>query len=173
MSRTAAPDDAVNTSISVELPRSPAFRARRPVILLVEDNPADADLIREALAGGAYDSELRAVCDGQTALDYLHHDGPFETAPEPDLVLLDLNLPGLDGRAVLAIVKHDPALRHIPVVVFSSSSAPDDVLCAYELQANCYVTKPVGLRQFMATLRAVERFWVEVVRLPPHPVPVA
>lgn len=147
--------------------------ARSPVILLVEDNPADADLIREALAGSAYDTELRDVRDGQSALDFLHHETPFEDAPTPDLILLDLNMPGLDGRAVLALVKHDPELRHIPVVILSGSSAPDDVRCAYELSANCYVTKPVGLRQFLATLRSIERFWVGAASLPPNTVPVA
>lgn len=176
MSFPAVRGDPVTTSRPAETAPLPIARrqgTRPPVILVVEDNPADADLIREALEGSAYDTELRDVRDGQAALDFLRHETPFEDAPTPDLILLDLNMPGLDGRAVLAIVKHDPELRHIPVVVFSGSSAPDDVLCAYELRANCYVTKPVGLRQFMAALRAIERFWVGVACLPSQQAPVA
>lgn len=135
-------------------------QSNRPVVLLVEDNPSDADLAREAFAGGRYECELHHVNDGQAALDFVRKQGEYATAPTPDLILLDLNLPGLDGRSVLATIKRDSALRRIPVVVFSSSSAPDDVYDAYELRANAFVTKPVGFRQYHNTIRAIERFWI-------------
>lgn len=135
-------------------------RSNRPVVLLVEDNPSDADLAREAFAGSRYQCELVHVTDGQAALDFLKKEGEYQAAPTPDLVLLDLNLPGLDGRAVLAMVKRDARLRNIPVVVFSSSSAPADVYDAYEMRANCYVTKPVSFRQYHNTIRSIERFWI-------------
>lgn len=140
--------------------------ARRPVILLVEDDPGDADLTREALVGGTYDSELHVVRDARSALAFLRRQGAFGDAPAPDLILLDLNLPGLDGGAVLETMKHDPVLRGIPVVVLSSSSAPGDVRHAYECFANCYVTKPVGLDPFRTTVRAIEHFWLGVAALP-------
>lgn len=142
--------------------------ARRAVILLVEDNPADADLAREALVDSALGSDLNVVSDGVEALAFLRREGPYREAPAPDLILLDLNMPRLDGRGVLVEVKQDPAFRDIPVVVLSSSGAPDDVATAYGLRANCYVIKPVGLTRFVATIRSIERFWVAVAMLPPR-----
>jgi CheY-like chemotaxis protein len=142
------------------------LRTRRPVILLVEDDAGDADLTREALAGGRYDSELHIVRDASAALAFMRREGQYGDAPVPDLILLDLNLPGLDGGAVLETMKHDPQLQWIPVVVLSSSSAPSDVHHAYARYANCYVTKPVGLEQFLTTVRAIEHFWIGVATLP-------
>lgn len=139
------------------------------VILLVEDNEADADLTREAFVGGMFHSELHVVRDGRSALAFLRQEGAYAGAPPADLVLLDLNLPGMDGRMVLDAVKSDPRLRHVPVIVLSSSAAPADIHAAYGAGANCYVTKPVGLREFLSTVRAVERFWIGIATLPPHP----
>lgn len=176
MSCTAARDETVTSWIPGAAPQRAAVatqRHHRPLILVIEDNPADADLIREVLADGPYDSELLTVSDGRSALEFLHREPSAVSGDEPDLILLDLNMPGLDGRAVLAMVKQDPALRHIPVVVFSSSAAPDDVLGAYRLHANCYVTKPVGLPQFMSTLRAIERFWIGTATVRPRLTTVA
>ena len=142
---------------------------RRAVVLLVEDDAADADLAREALAESSFATELHVVIDGAAALAFLRRAGAHADAPVPDLVLLDLNMPGLDGRAVLAEVKRDPALRDIPVVVLSSSASPRDVASAYALSANCYVTKPVGLTSYLATIRAIERFWLGVATSPRAP----
>ncbi len=147
--------------------RDPAApHRRRAVVLLVEDDDADADLAREALAESSLATELHVVIDGASALAFLRRSGAHADAPVPDLVLLDLNMPGLDGRAVLAEVKRDPALRDIPVVVLSSSASPRDVASAYALSANCYVTKPVGLTSYLATIRAIERFWLGVATTP-------
>lgn len=139
---------------------------RRAVVLLVEDDDADADLAREALAESPLATELHVVVDGASALAFLRRAGAHASAPAPDLVLLDLNMPGLDGRGVLAEMKRDPALRDIPVVVLSSSASPRDVAGAYALSANCYVTKPVGLTAYLATIRAIERFWLGVATPP-------
>jgi len=135
-------------------------------ILLVEDNPADAELTREALADSKLLSRLHVVRDGVEALAFLRGEGGHGGAPRPDLVLLDLNLPRKDGRAVLTEIKGDPVLRSIPVVVLTSSQAEQDVAKAYELNANCYVTKPVDLEQFLTIVRSIEQFWFTVVRLP-------
>jgi CheY-like chemotaxis protein len=141
-------------------------RARPIEILLVEDNPADARLAREALLEGKVRNRLHHVEDGDQALAVLRRQGEFVGTVRPDLVLLDLNLPGRDGREVLAEVKGDPDLRRIPVVVLTSSKAEEDVLRSYDLHANCYVTKPIDLDQFIKVVRQVERFWLEVVELP-------
>lgn len=135
-------------------------------ILLVEDNPADVRLIKEALTTSALWSKLSVVKDGLEALDYIKRIGQFAGVRRPDLVLLDLNLPKKDGREVLAEVKHDPDLAPIPVVVLTSSSAEEDVLKAYSLHANCYITKPVELGQFVNVVKSIEDFWLTVVRLP-------
>ncbi len=135
-------------------------------ILLVEDNPGDAELTREALAGSKLLSRLHVVRDGVEALSFLRQEGDYAQAPRPDLVLLDLNLPRKDGRAVLKEIKADPSLRLIPVVVLTSSQAEQDVARAYELNANCYVTKPVGLEQFLTIVQSIEQFWLTVVKLP-------
>ena len=137
-------------------------------ILLVEDNPGDVELTREALHDTKVHMHLSVVPDGVEAMAFLRREGAYADAPRPDLILLDLNLPRKDGRGVLADVKQDPALRHIPVVVLTSSQAEQDIVRAYELHANCYVTKPVDLDQFVTIVRSIEQFWFTVVKLPPH-----
>ena len=136
-------------------------------ILMVEDSPGDVRLTREALKGGKVLNQLHVVEDGVAALDFLYRRPPHQNAPRPDLILLDLNLPKMDGREVLSRIKSDDALKIIPVVVLTTSQAEEDVLRAYRLSANCYVTKPVDLNQFNRIVQAVEEFWLTVVRLPP------
>jgi len=136
-------------------------------ILMVEDDPGDVRLTREALKGSKLLHSLNVVEDGVAALDYLRRDPPYQEAVRPDLVLLDLNLPRKDGREVLAAMKQDPTLRAIPVVILTTSQAEEDVLRAYHLNANCYVTKPVDFDQFMRIVRTIEEFWLNVVTLPP------
>jgi len=146
-----------------------ATNISRPVeILLVEDNPGDVRLTREALREGKVRNNLHVASDGVEALRFLRREEPYTEAVRPDLVLLDLNLPRKDGREVLEEVKADPALRHIPVVVLTSSQAEQDVLRAYDLHANCYVTKPVDLDQFIHVVRSIEDFWFTIVKLPPE-----
>lgn len=141
----------------------------RPIeILVVEDNPGDVRLMREALKGCKILNELQVVGDGVAALDFLHRRSPYDNAVRPDLVLLDLNLPKLDGRQVLAAIKSDPVLKVIPVVVLTTSEAEEDILRAYHLAANCYVTKPVDLHQFNRIVQAIEDFWLTIVTLPPR-----
>ena len=136
-------------------------------ILLVEDNPGDVELTREALHDSKVHMRLSVVNDGVEALAFLRREREYAEAPRPDLILLDLNLPKKDGRGVLAEVKQDPALQHIPVVVLTSSEAEQDIVRAYELRANAYVTKPVDLDQFVKIVRSIEQFWFTVVKLPP------
>jgi len=136
-------------------------------ILLVEDNPGDVRLTREALREGKVRNNLNVVDDGVKALAFLRREGEYAEAPRPDLVLLDLNLPRMGGREVLEAIKANPELRSIPVVVLTSSQAEQDIARAYELQANCYVTKPVDLDQFIAVVKSIEDFWFTIVRLPP------
>jgi CheY-like chemotaxis protein len=136
-------------------------------ILMVEDDPGDVRLTREALKGSKLLHSLNVVEDGVAALDYLRRNAPYQDAVRPDLVLLDLNLPKKDGREVLAAMKQDDALRAIPVVILTTSQAEEDVLRAYNLNANCYVTKPVDFDQFMRIVRTIEEFWLNVVTLPP------
>ncbi|KAF0191251.1 MAG: response regulator receiver [Gammaproteobacteria bacterium] len=135
-------------------------------ILLVEDNPGDVRLTREAFRDAKVRNRLQVVCDGLEALDYLYRRRKFADARRPDLILLDLNLPGKDGREVLADIKQDPELRTIPVVVLTTSQAEEDILRSYNLHANCYITKPVDFDQFMKVVRAIENFWLTVVKLP-------
>ncbi|MEQ1503668.1 MAG: response regulator [Myxococcota bacterium] len=135
-------------------------------ILLVEDNPGDVRLTREALRDGKVRNHLHVVPDGVEAIAFLRREGPYAGAPRPDLVLLDLNLPKKSGREVLADIKSDPDLMRIPVVVLTTSKADEDVLRAYEFHANCYVTKPVDLEQFLKVIRSIEEFWLTIVRLP-------
>jgi len=137
-----------------------------PRVLLVDDNPADAELACEASAGGKYHSKIHHELDGERALAYLRRGRPHENAEKPDLVLLDLNLPGRSGREVLAELKRDPHLRAIPVVVFSTSQCPKDVLECYEAGANCYVNKPVDLEEFFSAIWSIEQFWFGSARLP-------
>jgi two-component system, chemotaxis family, response regulator Rcp1 len=139
----------------------------RPIeILLVEDNPGDARLTREALRDGKIHNKLHHVRDGVEALSFLRREGRFVNNLVPDLILLDLNLPRKDGRTVLAELKEDAQLRLIPVVVLTTSEAEQDVLRTYELHANCYIVKPVDLEKFMVVVRAIEEFWLSLVRLP-------
>ena len=144
-------------------------RYGRPVdILMVEDNPGDVRLAIEAFKEGKILHRLFSVEDGVLAMEFLRRGKGFEDAPRPDLILLDLNLPRKDGREVLGEVKGDPTLRDIPVVVLTTSKADEDVARAYSLHANCYITKPVDLDLFLGAIRAIETFWLSVVRLPPH-----
>jgi CheY-like chemotaxis protein len=136
-------------------------------ILLVEDNPGDVRLTREALRDGKVRNNLNVVDDGVKALAYLRREGEYANVRRPDLILLDLNLPRMSGREVLTEIKGDPDLRSIPVVVLTTSQAEQDIVKAYELNANCYVTKPVDLDQFINVVKSIEDFWLTIVRLPP------
>lgn len=136
-------------------------------ILLVEDNPGDARLAQEALRESKIANVLHIVRDGIEAMQYLRAEGPFASEPTPDLVLLDLNLPRMDGREVLAQIKSDPSLKRIPVVILTMSKDEQDVLRSYNLHANCYITKPIDLQQFMTVVRSIEDFWLSIVKLPP------
>jgi chemotaxis family two-component system response regulator Rcp1 len=137
-------------------------------VLLVEDNPGDVRLTREALKEGKVCNNLSVVPDGVEALAYLRRQGRYADARRPDVILLDLNLPRKDGREVLEEVKGDPELRSIPVVVLTSSEAERDIARAYALHANCYITKPVDLDQFITVVRSIEDFWFSIVKLPPE-----
>lgn len=139
----------------------------RPIeILLVEDNPADVRLTIEALREGKVKNQLSVARDGADAMEFLRRQGKYKDAPRPDLVLLDLNLPRKDGRQVLSEIKADDELKRIPVVVLTTSSAEADILKSYSLHANCYITKPVDLTQFVQVVKSIDDFWLTVVRLP-------
>jgi CheY-like chemotaxis protein len=138
------------------------------VILLVEDNPADVRLTAEAFKDSELDYELWAARDGVEAMAYLRREGEFQGAPRPDIVLLDLNLPRKDGREVLEEMKADPQLRRIPVVVLTTSRAEHDLMRAYDLHANCYLTKPVDFDQFRGVVTQIRDFWLNAVQLPPR-----
>lgn len=135
-------------------------------ILLVEDNDGDVRLTIEALKEGKVRNRLAVARDGVEALQILRKEGRFADAPRPDLILLDLNLPRKDGREVLAEIKNDPGLRRIPVVVLTTSQAEEDIIRTYDLHANCYITKPVGLENFLQVVKTIDDFWLDVVRLP-------
>lgn len=135
-------------------------------ILLVEDNPGDVRLTQEALLGAKVANELHVVGDGEEAIEYLRRRGRHVDAPRPDIVLLDLNLPRLDGREVLMDIKGDPDLAKIPIIILTSSSAERDIHSAYELHANCYISKPVDFTEFIEAVRSLEGFWLRIVRLP-------
>ena len=135
-------------------------------ILLVEDNPADARLTREVFEGGRLSTHLNVVSDGEQALAFLRREGIYESAPRPKLVLLDLNLPRKDGREVLEELKADKQLCRIPVIVLTTSAAQTDIMRAYELQANCFITKPLDLDEYFAVVRSIEDFWLATARLP-------
>lgn len=137
-------------------------------ILLVEDNPGDADLAREALEGSKINNQLYVVGDGEAAMDFLNHLEGYSRMPRPDLILLDLNLPRKDGREVLAEIKADDNLKRIPVVVLTTSQSEEDVLKSYNLHANCYITKPIDLNQFIKVVHSIEEFWLSIVVLPPN-----
>ena len=140
--------------------------ARAVHILLVEDSPGDINLTREALVEARVTNNLAVARDGEEALDYVHRRGAFVDAPRPDLILLDLNLPKKNGSEVLAELKSDPELARIPIVILTSSAAEVDIHRSYDLHANAYVTKPVAFDGFLAALRQINGFWLEVVRLP-------
>ncbi|MGP4000160.1 response regulator [Streptomyces sp. 8N706] len=135
-------------------------------VLLVEDDPGDELMTREAFADNKIGNTLHVVRDGLEALDFLYQRGEYADAPRPDLILLDLNLPKYDGRQVLERIKSDAELSHVPVVVLTTSSAEEDILRSYKLHANAYVTKPVDLDQFIAAIRQIDKFFVTVVKLP-------
>lgn len=135
-------------------------------ILLVEDNEGDILLAREALREGNFLHELSVARDGEEALRFLRHEAPYEAARLPDLVLLDINLPRIDGKEVLATIKQDDQLKLIPVVMLTTSSAEKDVVEAYANHANCYITKPVDLEKFMTIVQKIEAFWLTIVKLP-------
>lgn len=141
-------------------------RNRSVEILLVEDSPSDTELTIEALQASDIPSSLSHVEDGVEAMEFLRRENSYEGAPRPDLILLDLNLPRKDGRELLSELKSDPDLRTIPVVVLTTSKDDRDVYQAYQLQANCYIAKPVDFEQFVGVLRAIEHFWLEVAALP-------
>ena len=135
-------------------------------ILLVEDNPGDVRLTLEVMKDARVRNHMSMVKDGVEALAFLRREGDFADAPRPDLILLDLNLPKKDGREVLADIKADPTLRRIPVVVLTVSKDEEDILKSYDLYANCYVTKPINMEQFVAVVRSIEDFWLTIVKLP-------
>jgi CheY-like chemotaxis protein len=135
-------------------------------VLLIEDDPGDELITREAFEHNKIKNTLHVAHDGEEGLDFLYRRGAYRDAPRPGLVLLDLNLPKYDGRELLAKIKSDPQLSHIPVVVLTTSAAEEDVLRSYQLHANAYVTKPVDVDQFMNAVRQIDEFFVQVVRLP-------
>jgi chemotaxis family two-component system response regulator Rcp1 len=135
-------------------------------VLLVEDNPGDVRLTKEALKDGKLKIHMHVVSDGMEAMAFLRKQGKYAASPRPDLVLLDLNLPKKDGRQVLAEIKDDPDLKRIPVVIITTSKAEEDVLKTYNLHANCYVTKPLDLDQFITVVKSIEQFWLTIVKLP-------
>ena len=140
----------------------------KPVqMLLVEDNPGDVRLMKETIQDAKIVVNLHTVGDGVEAMAFLRHEGKYTSAPRPDLILLDLNLPKKDGREVLAEIKQDPDLKRIPVVILTISNAEEDILKTYNLYANAYVTKPLNLEQFAKITKAIKDFWFTVVKLPP------
>jgi chemotaxis family two-component system response regulator Rcp1 len=143
-----------------------AVRERPIEILLVEDNPGDVRLTQEALRDGKVANNVSVVGDGVAALSFLRREPLYDAVPRPDLVLLDLNLPKKDGRQVLEEIKSDDDLRSIPVVILTTSQAEEDILRSYNLYANCYITKPIDLEQFMSVVGSIEDFWLCIVKLP-------
>lgn len=135
-------------------------------ILLVEDNPGDARLAQEAFGEARVRNNLRVVGNGEEALLFLHREAPHQGAPRPDLILLDLNLPRKSGRELLRDIKTDPGLSRIPVVILTTSQAEEDIAIAYDLNANCYIAKPVDLDEFFQVVQSIEDFWLKTVRLP-------
>jgi len=137
-------------------------------VLLVEDSPADVRLTREALKEEKMRVNLQVVGDGVEAMQFLRREGKFAAAVQPDLILLDLNLPKKDGREVLKEIKSDESLKKIPVVILTMSKAEEDVLKTYDLHANCYITKPLDLEQFSKVVKSIQEFWLTIVKLPPN-----
>ena len=145
---------------------SAASTSEQMEILLVEDNPGDVRLTREAFKEGSLVNRLSVARDGVEALEFLRREGPFSEAPRPDMILLDLNLPRKDGREVLATIKDDGSLKQIPVVVLTTSRDERDIQATYDLHANCYIAKPVDLEHFLEVVKGIEAFWLRTVRLP-------
>jgi len=137
-------------------------------ILLVEDNPGDVRLTKEALLAGRVLNRIYVASDGVEALEFLRHEGQYagQPVPRPDIILLDLNMPRMDGRQCLGIIKADPHLRRIPVVILTTSEADQDVLKSYDLHANCYIAKPVDMAQFIKVVHSIKQFWFSIVNLP-------
>jgi CheY-like chemotaxis protein len=135
-------------------------------VLLVEDSPGDVRLTREAFKRAKVHVNLHVASDGIAAMAFLTREGDHADAPRPDLILLDLNLPKKDGREVLKEIKESPALKSIPVVILTTSASETDILRTYQLHANCYITKPVGLKGFLEVVRSIDGFWLTVVKLP-------
>lgn len=146
--------------------KMPAVAAKMAEILLVEDNEGDARLALEAMRDSRLANTVHRVRDGEEAMDFLLRRGAFPDAPRPGLILLDLNLPRMNGIEVLAEIKKDPSLLRIPVVILTASSAEEDIVKSYDLHANCFVTKPLGLEQFAKVTRSIEDFWFGIVQLP-------
>ncbi|MEQ9481794.1 response regulator [Coleofasciculus sp. F4-SAH-05] len=142
------------------------YRLRPIEILLIEDSPSDANLIQISFKQAKIPNTLRWVEDGETALEYLLHQGDYTNSPRPDLIVLDLNLPGMDGQEVLTSIKSDPTLKRIPVIVLTTSEDEGDILKSYELNANCYITKPIDIQQFMGMVQLLKEFWLAAVQLP-------
>jgi two-component system, chemotaxis family, response regulator Rcp1 len=140
-------------------------------VLLVEDSPGDVRLTKEALKDAKVHINLRVVRDGIDAMAFLMREGEYATAPRPDLILLDLNLPRKDGREVLREIKENQELKTIPVVILTTSASEADILRSYLLHANCYITKPVNLDGFLTVVKSIDSFWLSVVKLPPNPGP--
>ena len=148
-------------------PSDRSLRLGHPIeILLVEDNPGDVLLTQESLAESKVNNTLHVVKDGVEAMAFVRQEGQYADRPRPDLILLDLNLPRKDGREVLGELKSDEDLRRIPVVILTTSSQEEDVAQAYDAHANCYITKPIDLEQFMKVVGTIESFWLEIVKLP-------
>ena len=141
--------------------------AERPMeILLVDDNPGDVRLTAEALKDGEVENRLHTAKDGMEAIAFLRRKGRYIDAPRPDLILLDLNMPRMNGRQVLAEIKEDSTLKHIPVVILTGSREMDDIVKTYDLHANCYVTKPIDFEQFIMMMKSITDFWLSIVKLP-------
>lgn len=145
----------------------PEIKSHPINILLVEDNPGDVRLTIEALKEDKLQNNLHVVKDGVEAIAFLRQEGEYAGVPHPDLILLDLNLPKKDGREVLKEIKADERLKRVPVVILTTSQAEEDILKTYDLHANCYITKPVSLDQFIRVVRSIEEFWLTIVKLPP------
>jgi chemotaxis family two-component system response regulator Rcp1 len=143
------------------------FQSEAIEILLVEDNPSDVRLVREAFREGKLRNNLSVMGDGEKAWAFLQKERDFSNAPHPDLILLDLNLPKMDGRELLSQIKESPRLRRIPVVILTTSKSEEDISKSYDLHANCYITKPVDLDQFIQVIQSIEHFWLGIVNLPP------
>lgn len=145
---------------------SPNYEMRSITILLIEDNPGDVRLIQEIFREGKIYNKLEITRDGEDALNYLHQEGVYKNTPRPDLILLDLNLPKKNGNEVLVEIKSDEHLRRIPVLILTASKAEEDIARAYDHHANCYLTKPIDLNQFINVVQQIKTFWLSIVQLP-------